>query len=185
MKHPFIFPALVLFLLPPRAGLAQNKADQEFQDAELAAPQRIASAAAVARLEPGGKVVPVRQGSNGFTCTIMPDGSEAPYCGDKEGFAWMVAAMSRQPKPPNTSPGIGYMAKGGVHYETSKGEIVMSTARVPRRSRSRPHWMLLWPLDPASTGIPTHPNAGGSYIMFPGTPYAHLMVYQDPKMLKQ
>ena len=83
MKHPFIFPALVLFLLPTRAGLAQNKADQEFiQDAEAAAPQRIASAAAVARLEPGGKVVPVKQGSNGFTCTIMPDGSEAPYCAD-------------------------------------------------------------------------------------------------------
>lgn len=45
--------------------------------------------------------------------------------------------------------------------------------------------MLLWPLDPTATGIPTRPNAGGSYIMFPGTPYAHLMVYQDPKMLKQ
>jgi len=47
-----------------------------------------------------------------------------------------------------------------------------------------PHWMLLTPLDTASTGIPSHPNAGGSYIMFAGPPYAHLMVYQDPKMLK-
>jgi hypothetical protein len=186
MKHPFILPALVLFLLPTGAGLAQNKADQEFiQDAEAAAPQRIASAAAVARLEPGGKVVPVKQGSNGFTCTIMPDGSDAPYCGDKEGFAWMVAAMSRQPKPPNTSPGIGYMAKGGLHYETSKGEIVMEHSAGTKEVKEPPHWMLLWPLDPVSTGIPTRPNAGGSYIMFPGTPYAHLMVYQDPKMLKQ
>lgn len=29
------------------------------------------------------------------------------------------------------------------------------------------------------------PDAGGSYIMFAGTPYAHLMICQDPKMLEQ
>jgi hypothetical protein len=42
----------------------------------------------------------------------------------------------------------------------------------------------LRPLDSATAGIPTHPNAGESYTMFTGTPHAHLMIYQDPKMLK-
>jgi hypothetical protein len=28
------------------------------------------------------------------------------------------------------------------------------------------------------------PNPGGAYVMFDGTPYAHLMVYQDPNKLK-
>ena len=46
------------------------------------------------------------------------------------------------------------------------------------------HW-LLTPLDSATAGIPTHPNAGGSCIMFVGAPYAHLTLYQDPKMLKR
>jgi hypothetical protein len=45
--------------------------------------------------------------------------------------------------------------------------------------------MILWPIDAARTGLPTSPNAGGSYVMFEGTPFAHLMVYQDPKMLKK
>ena len=186
MKYPILVPAVVLFVLPVTAGFAQDKANNEFiQEAEAGGPPRIASAAAIARLEPGGKVVPVREGSNGFTCTIMPDGSNAPFCGDEGGFAWLVAAMSKQPKPPTTSPGIAYMAKGGAHFETAKGEIVMERSADTKDVREPPHWMLLWPLDPAATGIPTHPNAGGSYIMFPGTPYAHLMVYQDPKMLKQ
>jgi hypothetical protein len=186
MKYPMVVPAVVLFLFPISTGFAQNEGDKEFiQEATAAAPPRIASAAAVDSLEPGGKVVPVREGSNGFTCTIMPDGSNAPFCGDKNGFAWMVAAMSQQPTPPNTSPGIGYMAKGGLHYETAKGDIVMEHSAGTKEVKEPPHWMLLWPLDPAETGIPTRPNAGGSYIMFAGTPYAHLMVYQDPKMLKQ
>jgi hypothetical protein len=38
---------------------------------------------------------------------------------------------------------------------------------------------------PTSTHLPTRPNPGGTYIMLAGTPYAHLIVYQDPKMLKQ
>ena len=152
--------------------------------AEAAAPARIAGQASVARLEPSGKVTMIRNGSNGFTCTIMPDGSNAPYCGDKQGFPWMVAAMSHQPKPPTTSPGIGYMAKGGVHYETPSGEIVLAPSAQTKEVKEPPHWMLLWPADPKATGIPTRPNAGGTYIMFPGTPYAHLMIYQDPNMLK-
>jgi len=39
--------------------------------------------------------------------------------------------------------------------------------------------------DPVKTGLPTKPNAGGTYVMFEGTPFAHLMIYQDPKMLEK
>jgi hypothetical protein len=44
---------------------------------------------------------------------------------------------------------------------------------------------MLMPFDSASTGTPTGPNAGGTYIMVAGTPDAHPMVHQDLKMLKQ
>jgi hypothetical protein len=115
----------------------------------------------------------------------MPDGSNAPVCADEAGFAWLVAAISKQPKPPTSAPGIAYMAKGGLHFETPEGKIVMERGPDTKEVREPPHWMLLTPLDPAKTGIPSRPNAGGSYIMFAGTPYAHLMIYQDPKMLKQ
>ncbi len=97
MKYPILVPAAVLFVLPVTAGFAQDKANNEFiQEAEAGGPPRIASAAAIARLEPGGKVVPVRQGSNGFTCTIMPDGSNAPFCGDEAGRARMHVHSRRQ-----------------------------------------------------------------------------------------
>lgn len=184
--------ALAFLLLPSAALHAQAKpaatgpeAEAEFiRAAEEAAPSRIASQATIARLEPTGKVTTVRKGTNRFTCTIMPDGSNAPFCGDQIAFPWMVAAMSNQPKPPaSTQPGIGYMAKGGMHYETSSGEIVLHPSAETKEVKEPPHWMLLWPVDPAASGIPTRPNAGGTYIMFPGTPYAHLMIYQDPKML--
>ncbi len=184
-------PLLALLLFPSAALQAQadqkpTAATAEFiREAEAGAPEWIASRAAVARLGPSGEVTRVREGSNGFTCTIIPDGSEAPFCGDEAAFAWMVAAMSKAPKPPTTRPGIGYMAQGGMHFETASGEIVMEPAAGTKEVKEPPHWMLFWPVDPATSGLPTRPNAGGAYIMFAGTPYAHLMIYQDPKMLKQ
>lgn len=182
----------LLLLVPTTAALAQAKAsgqtketEAEFiKSAEAGAPARISEKAAIARMEPGGKVTTVRPGSNGFTCTLFPDESHAPFCGDRSAFRWFVAAMSQQPKPPTTG-GVAYMAKGGVHYETPDGKILMAPTSTTKDVKEPPHWMLLTPLDPAASGIPTRPNAGGSYIMFAGTPYAHLMIYQDPKMLKE
>jgi hypothetical protein len=190
MRLTLAVPAAALLLLPTvlpaqvKLASRSRAADAEFiKSAEAGAPDRISQKAAIARLEPNGRVVNVRPGSNGFTCTLFPDESNAPFCGDRSAFRWLVAAMSQQPKPPTTG-GVAYMAKGGVHYETPQGEIVMSRSAGTKEVKEPPHWMLLTPLDPATTGIPTRPNAGGTYVMFAGTPYAHLMIYQDPKMLK-
>jgi hypothetical protein len=189
MPLMFACSAAVLLILPSIALHAQAsppEAQAEFiKAAEEGAPARISSKAAIARLEPTGKLIPVRPGSNGFTCTLMPDESTAPLCADEHALRWFVAAVAKQPKPPAAAPGVAYMAKGGMHYETPAGEVVMNKSAETKDVREPPHWMLLTPLDPAATGIPARPNAGGSYIMFAGTPYAHLMVYQDPKQLKE
>jgi hypothetical protein len=180
--------ALPLATLHAQARPAGQSAATEtefIKAAEEGAPEWISAQAAIARLEPSGKTSTVRPGSNGFTCTLMPDESHAPYCGDRRGFQWIVAAMSHKPAPPAGGTGIAYMAKGGLHYETPEGKIVMEPSAQTKSVREPPHWMLLTPLDAAATGIPTRPNPGGTYIMFAGTPYAHLMIYQDPKMLKQ
>jgi hypothetical protein len=193
MTHHITWSAALVAALPLTHLTAQARpagqsaeAEAEFiKAADEGAPERISAQAAVARLEPNGKTTIVRPGSNGFTCTLMPDESHAPYCGDKRGFQWIVAAMSHKPAPPAGGTGIAYMAKGGLHYETPEGQIVMAPSAQTKSVREPPHWMLLTALDPVATGIPTKPNAGGTYIMFAGTPYAHLMIYQDPKMLKQ
>ena len=162
----------------------QVKNEEYVRAAVLGAPERISDRAAVARVEPGGKTSQLRQGTNGFTCALFPDASLAPVCADEQGWAWLTAAFSNRPQPPSTKPGIAYMAKGGVHYEMPDGKIVMAASPQTKEVKEPPHWMILWPLDPATTGLPTKPNAGGSYVMFEGTPYEHLMIYQDPKMLK-
>ncbi len=43
-----------------------------------------------------------------------------------------------------------------------------------------PHWMIMWPFDPTITGLPTAPKQTGTWIMYAGTPWAHLMINQRP-----
>jgi hypothetical protein len=43
-----------------------------------------------------------------------------------------------------------------------------------------PHWMIMWPFDPKTTGLPTTHKPTGAYIMWAGSPYAHLHVMGRP-----
>jgi hypothetical protein len=43
-----------------------------------------------------------------------------------------------------------------------------------------PHWMIMWPFDPKATGLPTTHKPTGAYIMWAGSPYAHLHVMGRP-----
>jgi hypothetical protein len=160
--------------------------DRDFiMKATAGAPQSISAHAAVARLGADGKLTQIRQGTNGFTCSILPasDGS-APFCGDKHAWEWFSSALTKRPRPTNTEPGVAYMMQGGVHHETANGEIVMEPGANTKEVKEPAHWMLMWPIDPSTSGLPTRPNPMGVYVMFAGTPYAHLMVYQNPSTIK-
>jgi hypothetical protein len=90
--------------------------------------------------------------------------------------------------PAMTGPGLAYMAQGGTHYEDAQGNVLMEHeltkhAAGSRRVQEPPHWMIIWPYDPATSGLPTKENGAGTYIMFAGTPWAHLMVYQNPSRM--
>ena len=43
-----------------------------------------------------------------------------------------------------------------------------------------PHWMILWPFDPKTSGLPTEHKATGAYIMYAGSPWAHVHVMGAP-----
>ena len=90
--------------------------------------------------------------------------------------------MSGASKPSNTVPGVAYMARGGSHYEKD-GKVVLG-ADGAKVVKEPPHWMIFGPFDAASSKLPTVPNPGGVYIMFEGTPYSHLMIYQNPMKMK-
>ena len=65
------------------------------------------------------------------------------------------------------------MARGGSHFKKDR-HVVMSGEGAKVVSEP-PYWMVMWPFESAATKLPTRPNRSGVYIMFEGTPYAHLM----------
>lgn len=183
MRYLIPLGALAAVSLP--ATLSAQAADEAYiKEVTAAAPAHLAAGVAVARMEPNGTVTVLREGTNGFTCFIIPDGTNSAACGDQNTLTWFEAAFSNKPAPTNKEPGIAYMAKGGLHHETADGAIVLKPSAVTREVSEPPHWMILWPFSAAKTGLPSRPNAGGAYVMFDGTPFAHLMIYQDPNRMK-
>ncbi|HEY6084063.1 MAG TPA: hypothetical protein VIU63_01625 [Nitrospira sp.] len=149
-----------------------------------AAPAHLSKDAGVMIYGADGKLTEARKSANGFTCipTVMNLPIPDPMCMDGAALQWLTDLTGNQPKPSNTVPGIAYMARGGSHYEKD-GKVVMS-GEGAKVVKEPPHWMVMWPFDPAASHLPTKPNPSGSYIMFDGSPYAHLMVYQDPNKMK-
>ncbi len=150
-----------------------------------AAPPRISKDAAIMIPGVDGKLVEARKGTNGFTCIPDIDGQEVPdpICADEAATQFLMDMMNKKEKPTNTAPGVAYMAKGGWHWEKD-GKVVMNTGEAgAKRVSEPPHWMIFWSFDPGKTMLPTIPGKFGTYIMFEKTPYAHLMVYQDPGKL--
>jgi len=150
-----------------------------------AAPPHIAKDAAVLVFGADGKLKEGKQGTNGVTCipTVMNLPDPDPMCMDAAVKQWWEALMANAPKPSNTVPGVAYMARGGSHWEKD-GRVVMKQEPGAKIVKEPPHWMIMWPFDAKTTMLPAAPNPSGVYVMFDGTPYAHLMVYQDPRKMK-
>lgn len=170
------------------ASVKEVKAMSEKEQTALAlsaAPAHIAKEAGVMVFGADGKLIEAKKSENGFTCipTVMNLPDPDPMCMDGAAYQWMTDIMNKAPKPSNTVPGVAYMARGGSHFEKDK-KVVMEKETGARVVKEPPHWMVMWPFDPAATKLPTAPNPSGSYIMFDGSPYAHLMIYQDPKKMK-
>jgi hypothetical protein len=161
---------------------AEEPSNKELIDLALsAAPPSISNDATV--LVPGkdGNFVEAKKGTNGFTC--LPDIPETPkpdpMCLDPAATQWAMSLLKGEAKPSNTVPGIGYMGRGGQHWEKD-GKMFMTEQPGAKIVDEPPHWMVFWPFDSKTTALPqTHTHQ--AYIMFEGTPYAHLMIYQDPK----
>jgi len=149
-----------------------------------AAPSHITKAASIMIYGTDGTLTETKKGTNGFICvpTVMNLPAPYPMCWDAAGHQWMTDLMNNAPKPTNTVPGIAYMARGGSHFE--KGGQVVMNGDGAKTVKEPPHWMIMWPFESTTTKLPTVPNPSGVYIMFDGTPYAHLMVYQDPMRMK-
>jgi hypothetical protein len=158
--------------------------EQLIKLAESAAPAGISKDATIMVPGEDGKLMEARKGTNGFTCIPDVDGLSKPdpICFDQPTGQWVNDLMSGAPKPTNTAPGISYMAQGGWHFEKD-GMILMKNEPGAKTMREPPHWMVVWPFDSKATGLPSMPAKHGTYVMWDGTPYAHLMIHQDPNKM--
>jgi hypothetical protein len=183
----FVIPALAstdpraLAQMHPTTGPATSSASESEQTrierALSAAPPEVAKGATVVEMDPRGNLKILRAGTNGFTCMPGdPGGVGKPaMCEDAASRQWNDDFTHRRPKPTNTVPGITYMLAGATQrsdsdpYDTTSKPITIG-----------PHWMIMWPFDPKATGLPDRHKPTGAYIMWAGTPYAHLHVMGRP-----
>ena len=159
--------------------------DDQIRLAESAAPPHISKDATILILDTDLTYKKARTGSNGFTCYSDLDKIDIPVpaCMDAAAVQWWNDFVGQKPKPTNKVPGIAYMAQGALRWEKD-GKIFISWD-VPgtKRRREPPHWLIFWPFDHMSTKLPTYPGSFGTSIMYSGTPWSHLMIYQDPLLI--
>jgi hypothetical protein len=162
----------LLFSTTPDAAVQDKKA--LIRDALSAAPPAVAKTAKV--MDWDGTVL--RPGSGTYTCyptqlELRNKGKE-PMCLDKTWIAWADAWMNKKPFKADQI-GIGYMLAGDAGSSN-----IDPYASAPTSNNQwvveGPHTMVIVP-DPAQLeGLPTDANNGGAYVMWKGTPYAHIMV---------
>lgn len=167
-------------------GAALNMSDEELSRmARSAAPPHISRNATIVAAGADGKLRTLRKGTNEFTCFADLSGQEAPdpVCADRAGTEWLTSMLEGRERPTNTTPGVGYMGQGGWHWEKD-GKVVMDPSTPgAKRVKEPPHWMVLWPMDPKQAALPDKPTRFGAFVMYPDTPYSHLMIDQDPNKL--
>jgi hypothetical protein len=142
-----------------------------------AGPTDVARSAKIIDTDAQGNTNVLRQGDNGFTC--MPGNpkvvGEPPMCVDAASMQWFADAKAHKPKPTNTVPGVTYMLAGATQRSDSDPH---DTTSMP--IEVGPHWMIMWPFDPKTTGLPTTHKPTGAYIMWAGSPYAHVHIMGRP-----
>lgn len=140
-----------------------------------AAPAAVSREATIIAFDERGQERTLRRGGE-FTC--FPDNpatpGDDPMCFDRNGLPWARAWMMKQP-PPSGPVGLAYMLRGSW---AASNEDPHATAPGPGGHwvETGPALMILnvkgllaaYPREPSDPARP--------FVMWPGTPYEHLMV---------
>ncbi len=139
------------------------------QQARSAAPDLVSAEATVMYR---GEVL--AEGTNGWVCLpeTLPD-DNAPMCNDA---VWMelMGAMGAGEDYTVTRMGISYMLQGDAGVSNSNPAHPDGT-NAPDFIKEGAHLMIALPRAMLE-GITDDPHAGGPYVMWGDTPYAHIMV---------
>ena len=196
MSRPVPILALAALAVAAGAGYAQSSStggmpmsgdkpaaasmdDKKLIDSAMqAAPGKVASAATIVAMQPDGSMRTVRAGNNGFTCmadnpaTPGPD----PMCMDAAAMEWAGAWVGHKP-PASGKIGLMYMLAGGTDASNTDPYAIKPDASN--------HWVetgahvMIVGADQAFYDMypkDADPDTSVPYVMWPGTPYQHLMI---------
>jgi hypothetical protein len=141
-----------------------------------AAPPAVARHATIVEMDAKGGMRVVRKGAGNFTC--MPDDPTTPgadpMCMDKNAMAWGEALMTR--KPPPQKVGFMYMLAGGTDASNTD-PFAKAPSKANHWVKTGPHVMVVGSPE-ILAGYPAgaDPDTTQPYVMWAGTPYAHLMI---------
>ena len=155
---------------------AANSSDP-VASAMSAGPASIAGDATIIMANADGSMKTLREGKNGWTC--MPDSPTTPgpdpMCMDANAVTWVTAMIGHKPPPANIV-GMMYMLEGGTDASNTDPYATAPTADNDW-VKTGPHVMVV-----GSQGLlkghpsGAKPDTKSPYVMWAGTPYAHLMV---------
>ncbi len=147
------------------------------ESALAAAPGSVSAKATVVQAQADGSMKMLREGSNGWTC--MPDNPQTPghdpMCMDANALKWAEAWMAHK-DPPAGAVGLMYMLEGGSDA-SNMDPWGTKPADGGKWIETGPHVMVVGSKE-ILAGYPSgdQPDTSAPYVMFAGTPYAHLMI---------
>lgn len=148
-------------------------ADDQIASAAMAGPASIADHATILDWE--GKVL--REGSTGWTC--RPDNAATegtdPWCYNAAWGNFLEAIVAKK-DPSYDTVGVAYMLAGDTPVSNTDPFATEFTNDADWVEDLGAHLMVLVPGSDSLKGYSANPNNGGPWIMWPGTPYEHLMI---------
>ncbi|MBY0492087.1 MAG: hypothetical protein K2R93_19760 [Gemmatimonadaceae bacterium] len=153
---------------------AQSTADAKLVvNALSAAPAGVAKHATV--MASDGRVL--RKGTSDWVCMPdMPDvPNNTPMCLDAP-WRGFIDAWMKQARPTVKQLAFGYMLQGDMPVSNTDPFAKAPSPNNQWIQNGEPHVMVLVPDPKMLDVLPTDPANGGPFVMWKGTPYAHVMV---------
>ena len=168
MYRAWMTVGLILFTLPGSATVQDAIAS-----ARSAGPDSISADATVMDWD----LNVISQGSSSWTC--LPDRPDTPgndpWCVTD---AWLnfLKAYVNQTEPTYADIGFAYMLQGDTPVSSTNPFATEPTGSDDWVTDLGAHLMMLVPNPDLLDSIPTDHRNGGPWIMWPDTPYAHIMI---------
>jgi hypothetical protein len=148
-------------------------ADDQIKSAMSAAPASVSANARV--MDWNFKTL--REGNNTWTC--LPDRPDTPgndpWCVNEPWLNFLNAYVKKE-KPTYREIGFAYMLMGDTPVSNSSPYATEPTGKEDWVTNLGPHLLMLIPNTDMLKNISTDHLNGGPWVMWPDTPYAHIMI---------